>query len=103
MSRKANLLSRLHFATSKNDTLTAWLNYCTGLALTLSSYIVLGDFRQNGPVTPKVIARKLLNAFSDQQIVEGIGIQAVGLAKINSMVSEFKKAMPQSICSIFVR
>ena len=33
-----------------------------------------------------MIARKLLNSFSDQQIVEGIGIQAVGLAKINTIV-----------------
>lgn len=40
------------------------------LALTLSSYIILGDFRKSGPATPKVIARKLLNAFSDQQIIE---------------------------------
>lgn len=57
-----------------------------GLALVLSSYIVLGDFRQTGSITPKVIARKLLNAFSDQQIIEGIGIQAVGLAKVDTMV-----------------
>ena len=37
-------------------------------------------------MTPKIIARRLLNSFSDQQLIEGIGIQAVGLAKMNSMV-----------------
>lgn len=47
---------------------------------------MLGEFRSSVPQAPKVIARKLLNSFSDQQIVEGIGIQAVGLAKMNSMV-----------------
>jgi hypothetical protein len=33
-----------------------------------------------------VLRRKLLNAFSDQQILTGIGIQSVGLAKTGSMV-----------------
>lgn len=37
-------------------------------------------------MTPRIIARKLLNSFSDQQIVEGIGIQAVGLAMMDTMV-----------------
>ena len=57
-----------------------------GIALSLSFYITLGEFRTSAPMTPKIIARKLLNSFSDQQIIEGIGIQAVGLAKIGSMV-----------------
>lgn len=56
------------------------------VALVLSSYIILGEFRSNAPITPKIISRKLLGSFSDQQIIEGIGIQAVGLAKMNSMV-----------------
>ncbi len=33
-----------------------------------------------------MLRRKLLNAYSDQQILTGIGIQSVGLAKIESMV-----------------
>ena len=57
-----------------------------GIALSLSAYILLDEFRNSGPRTPKVIARKLLSAFSDQQIIEGIAIQAVGLAKMNTMV-----------------
>ena len=57
-----------------------------GIALILSAYILFGEFRTSAPVKPKIIARKLLNSFSDQQIIEGIGIQAVGLAKMNSMV-----------------
>ncbi len=56
------------------------------LALILSSYIVVGDTLQESQATPKIIARRLLNSFSDQQIIEGIGIQALGLAKMNSMV-----------------
>ena len=47
---------------------------------------MFGEFRSKAPMTPKIIARKLLNSFSDQQIIEGIGIQAVGLAKMNTMV-----------------
>lgn len=57
-----------------------------GIALILSAYILFGEFRSSAPITPKIIARKLLNSFSDQQIIEGIGIQAVGLAKMDSMV-----------------
>lgn len=56
------------------------------IALILSTYIILGEFRSSAPITPKIISRKLLGSFSDQQIIEGIGIQAVGLAKMNSMV-----------------
>jgi hypothetical protein len=35
---------------------------------------------------PSVIRRKLLNGYSDQQILVGIGLQGVGLAKSNSLV-----------------
>lgn len=48
---------------------------------------MLDEFRSGAPMTPKIIARKLLNSFSDQQIIEGIGIQAVGLTKMETMVS----------------
>ncbi|KAK5170980.1 uncharacterized protein LTR77_004124 [Saxophila tyrrhenica] len=57
-----------------------------GITLILSTYIILGDFRTGAPVTPKIISRKLVSSFSDQQIIEGIGIQAVGLAKMRTMV-----------------
>ena len=52
--------------------------------MTLSSYIVLGDFRKNGPRTPKVIVRKLLNAFSDQQIIE---VSAVVIETLSTMIA----------------
>jgi hypothetical protein len=35
---------------------------------------------------PSVIRRKLLNGYSDQQIMVGIGLQSVGLVKSNSLV-----------------
>ena len=35
---------------------------------------------------PSVLRRKLLNSYSDQQILTGIGIQGVGLAKASVMV-----------------
>ncbi|OTA54875.1 hypothetical protein K449DRAFT_453762 [Hypoxylon sp. EC38] len=35
---------------------------------------------------PSVLRRKLLNSYSDQQILTGIGIQSVGLAKTTTMV-----------------
>ncbi|GAB7366137.1 hypothetical protein MBLNU230_g7699t1 [Neophaeotheca triangularis] len=53
------------------------------LALLLSTYIVLSEFRGNTSVN---IPRKILNGLSDQQIVEGIGIQVVGLARYKTMV-----------------
>lgn len=36
--------------------------------------------------TAAIIGRKLLNSYSDQQIVTGIGIQSLGLAQITSLV-----------------
>ncbi|CAK7225712.1 hypothetical protein SBRCBS47491_005982 [Sporothrix bragantina] len=36
--------------------------------------------------TAAIIGRKLLNSYSDQQIVTGIGIQSLGLAQIESLV-----------------
>jgi hypothetical protein len=51
--------------------------------MTLSSIIMIKDFKGNGESR---ILRKLLLSFSDQQIITGIGIQAVGLAKFASIV-----------------
>ena len=42
------------------------------------------DFRNSNK--PSTLRRKLLNAYSDQQIMTGVGIQSIGLAKINDMV-----------------
>lgn len=49
------------------------------IALLLSATLI---FRSS---KPSVIVRKLLNGYSDQQIMTGIGIQAVGLAKADSI------------------
>ncbi|KAB5584724.1 hypothetical protein GE09DRAFT_1015214 [Coniochaeta sp. 2T2.1] len=49
------------------------------VALLLSAIITLL------PSSPSTIPRKLLNGYSDQQIMTGIGIQAVGLAKSDSI------------------
>lgn len=50
------------------------------LALTMSASLMLSPFvRRGGAHNP--ILRKLLNNYSDQQILTGIGIQAVGLAR----------------------
>ncbi|KAB5566937.1 hypothetical protein GE09DRAFT_750856 [Coniochaeta sp. 2T2.1] len=49
------------------------------VALLLSAVITLL------PSAPSTITRKLLNGYSDQQIMTGIGIQAVGLAKSDSI------------------
>lgn len=53
------------------------------LSLVISVIIVLYEIRWRSEV--KVI-RKLLLSFSDQQIITGIGIQSVGLAKMETMV-----------------
>ncbi|CAM1510122.1 Fc.00g004570.m01.CDS01 [Cosmosporella sp. VM-42] len=52
------------------------------LALVLSSSVIFGEFRGK----QSIIRRKLLNGYSDSQIMQGIGIQSVGLAKMNSLV-----------------
>ena len=53
-----------------------------GIALLLSAIIVLYEMRKS---EAKVI-RKLLLSLSDQQVITGIGIQCVGLAKMQTMV-----------------
>ncbi|OIW26060.1 hypothetical protein CONLIGDRAFT_684597 [Coniochaeta ligniaria NRRL 30616] len=50
------------------------------IALLLSATLIL-----QSPPKPSTIVRKLLNGYSDQQIMTGIGIQAVGLAKAASI------------------
>lgn len=52
------------------------------LALMLSSSVIYAEVRTKD----STIRRKLLNGYSDSQILQGIGIQSVGLAKINSLV-----------------
>ncbi|KAF2639864.1 hypothetical protein P280DRAFT_470469 [Massarina eburnea CBS 473.64] len=54
------------------------------ISLLLSAIIVLLGLRKS---TSAPICRKLLIAFSDQQIITGIGIQSVGLVKMSTMVS----------------
>ncbi|KAL3420583.1 hypothetical protein PVAG01_07028 [Phlyctema vagabunda] len=54
-----------------------------GLALLLSGWIIIHETLKKSQVK---IARKLLLSLSDQQIITGIGIQSVGLAKRDSIV-----------------
>ena len=53
------------------------------ISFLLSGTIILLGLRKS---TSAPIARKLLQSFSDQQILTGIGIQSVGLAKMKTMV-----------------
>ncbi|KAL3959021.1 hypothetical protein ACCO45_007183 [Purpureocillium lilacinum] len=53
-----------------------------GLAIILSATVIVGEMRGK----PSTIRRKLLSGYSDSQILQGIGIQSVGLAKMNSLV-----------------
>ncbi|KAL6703998.1 hypothetical protein ACN47E_008849 [Coniothyrium glycines] len=53
------------------------------LSILLSAIIILLGLRKS---TSAPVCRKLLQSFSDQQILTGIGIQSVGLAKMNTMV-----------------
>jgi hypothetical protein len=53
------------------------------LSLSLSAIIILLGLRKS---TSAPISRKLLLSFSDQQILTGIGIQCVALAKMSHMV-----------------
>ncbi|KAF2856081.1 hypothetical protein T440DRAFT_438726 [Plenodomus tracheiphilus IPT5] len=53
------------------------------LSILLSAIIILLGLRKS---TSAPICRKLLQSFSDQQILTGIGIQSVGLAKMKTMV-----------------
>lgn len=58
------------------------------VALILSTSLIFQEMRsRRGSISkPSVVRRKLLNSYSDQQILTGIGIQSVGLTKIDSMV-----------------
>ncbi|KAI1825187.1 hypothetical protein F4861DRAFT_209474 [Xylaria intraflava] len=61
------------------------------IALVLSTSLVFQETRGHASTQKQaqkhsVLRRKLLNAYSDQQILTGIGIQSIGLAKIDSMV-----------------
>jgi hypothetical protein len=53
------------------------------LSFLLAGAIILLGLRKS---TSAPVCRKLLQSFSDQQILTGIGIQSVGLAKMKSMV-----------------
>ncbi|KAK3321304.1 hypothetical protein B0T19DRAFT_403858 [Cercophora scortea] len=58
------------------------------LALLLSASLVLPEFLKTSRTSPpstSTIRRKLLNGYSDQQIMVGIGIQSVGLVKASSL------------------
>ena len=63
------------------------------IALTLSATLIMQEMRTSlsssyssaSSFRPSVLRRKLLNAYSDQQILTGIGIQGVGLAKTSTM------------------
>ena len=61
-----------------------------GVALTLSASLILQEFierrRNIKLLKPHVVRRRLLNGYSDQQILTGIGIQSVGLAQVGTMV-----------------
>ncbi|KAK4118534.1 hypothetical protein N657DRAFT_628310 [Parathielavia appendiculata] len=60
-----------------------------GLALSLSASMVIQEiWRPSDSRTRNlsVIRRKLLNGYSDQQIMVGIGVQSVGLVKSNTLV-----------------
>jgi len=53
------------------------------LSILLSAIIIFLGLRKS---TSAPVCRKLLQSFSDQQILTGIGIQSVGLAKMKTMV-----------------
>ncbi|KAI8936525.1 hypothetical protein NX059_006929 [Plenodomus lindquistii] len=53
------------------------------LSILLSAIIILLGLRKS---TSAPVCRKLLQSWSDQQILTGIGIQSVGLAKMKTMV-----------------
>ena len=55
-----------------------------GFALSLCASLLVQEFRK--ATKPSVIRRKLLSSYSDQQIIQGIGIQCVGLVKADSLI-----------------
>ncbi|KAF3070911.1 hypothetical protein GL218_00821 [Daldinia childiae] len=54
------------------------------IALLISASLVFQEMRN--VQKPSILRRRLLNSYSDQQILTGIGIQSVGLAKRTSLV-----------------
>ncbi|KAF2456991.1 hypothetical protein BDY21DRAFT_346695 [Lineolata rhizophorae] len=54
-----------------------------GLSIVLSAVIILYELRGQSKAK---ISRKMLQSMSDQQIITGIGIQCVGLAKMTTMI-----------------
>ncbi|KAI1642181.1 uncharacterized protein F4817DRAFT_353591 [Daldinia loculata] len=54
------------------------------ISLLISASLVFQEMRN--VQKPSILRRKLLNSYSDQQILTGIGIQSVGLAKRTSLV-----------------
>jgi hypothetical protein len=53
-----------------------------GLALSISTSIIFQELRAK----PSTIRRKLLQGYSDQQILVGIGLQSVGLAQMDTLI-----------------
>ncbi|KAK0651089.1 hypothetical protein B0T16DRAFT_367122 [Cercophora newfieldiana] len=56
------------------------------IALLLSATLIFSSFSPNCAPSPATIRRKLLNSYSDQQILVGIGLQSIGLIKASSLV-----------------
>jgi hypothetical protein len=58
-----------------------------GIALVLSASIIIREaFRSSTSLSFSRISRKMLNSLSDQQIITGIGIQSLALAKLDTIV-----------------
>ncbi|KAI2473482.1 hypothetical protein F4781DRAFT_427495 [Annulohypoxylon bovei var. microspora] len=56
-----------------------------GISLVISASLIFQEARGRSS-SESVLRRKLLNSYSDQQILTGIGIQSIGLAKVSSIV-----------------
>ncbi|KAI0142458.1 hypothetical protein F4776DRAFT_507956 [Hypoxylon sp. NC0597] len=56
------------------------------ISLVISASLIFQETRRKTSQKPSILRRKLLNSYSDQQILTGIGIQSVGLAKTATMV-----------------
>ncbi|KAK4455296.1 hypothetical protein QBC34DRAFT_315430 [Podospora aff. communis PSN243] len=57
------------------------------IAVLLSATLIFSSFSPKCTPSPATLRRKLLNGYSDQQIIVGIGIQSVGLFKASSLVA----------------
>ncbi|KAL2166516.1 hypothetical protein VTG60DRAFT_2557 [Thermothelomyces hinnuleus] len=69
------------------STITAGLALCISASLVLESLTWhVSRFKTHRNQNQSVIRRKLLNGYSDQQIMVGIGLQSVGLVKSDSLV-----------------